>query len=78
MPRMIVMSDRGLIKQVETVVGSSGSADRKCLKPGDEFTDCDGCPAMVVVPSGSFTMGSPRSENERSDDEGPHARRRPT
>lgn len=61
----------GLIKQVETVVGSSGSVDRKCLKPGDEFTDCDGCPAMVVVPSGSFTMGSPRSENERSDDEGP-------
>ena len=38
---------------------------------GDVFRDCDHCPAMVVVPSGSFMMGSPPSEEGRDDDEGP-------
>jgi formylglycine-generating enzyme required for sulfatase activity len=39
--------------------------------PGSEFKDCDKCPVMVVVPAGSFTMGSPASENGRDDNEGP-------
>ena len=39
--------------------------------PGDTFRDCSGCPEMVVVPSGSFMMGSPPTEGERLDDEGP-------
>ena len=29
------------------------------------FQDCPECPVMVVVPSGSFLMGSPESEEER-------------
>ena len=28
-------------------------------KPGVVFKDCDECPEMVVIPSGSFLMGSP-------------------
>ncbi len=40
------------------------------LSPGEEFSDCDVCPRMVVVPAGTFTMGSPASE-EGFDDEGP-------
>ena len=35
-----------------------------------KFRDCTKCPEMVVVPSGSFTMGSPSGERG-SDDEGP-------
>ena len=35
------------------------------------FKDCAECPEMVVVPSGSFTMGSPDREEGRDDDEGP-------
>ena len=27
-----------------------------------EFKDCAGCPQMVVIPAGEFTMGSPASE----------------
>ena len=38
---------------------------------GDVFRDCADCPEMVVVPSGSFMMGSPPSEEGRDDDEGP-------
>ena len=30
--------------------------------PGTGFKDCDVCPEMVVVPAGSFTMGSPEEE----------------
>ncbi|MCF8147989.1 MAG: formylglycine-generating enzyme family protein [Sulfuritalea sp.] len=28
-------------------------------KPGEVFKDCDDCPEMVVIPSGSFLFGSP-------------------
>ena len=42
--------------------------------PGDTFRDCAICPEMVVVPSGSFTMGSPADEPDRYDSEGPQHR----
>lgn len=38
--------------------------------PGFTFRDCETCPEMVVVPAGSFRMGSTASEAGR-DDEGP-------
>ncbi|MGP0092869.1 MAG: SUMF1/EgtB/PvdO family nonheme iron enzyme [Xanthobacteraceae bacterium] len=41
------------------------------LKPKDVFRECDKCPDMVVVPPGSFTMGSPPNEAGRAVDEGP-------
>jgi len=36
-----------------------------------EFKECSVCPAMVGIPAGSFTMGSPASEPGRFDTEGP-------
>ena len=33
--------------------------------PGTTFADCDGCPEMVVVPAGSFVMGTPGARVER-------------
>jgi len=48
------------------------SAAEECaLKAKDEFKECATCPAMVVIPAGSFTMGSPKDEEGREDDEGP-------
>jgi formylglycine-generating enzyme required for sulfatase activity len=43
----------------------------KTLKPKDTFKECANCPEMMVVPAGSFMMGSPTSEPGRSADEGP-------
>ena len=48
------------------------SPDReRALQPKDSFKDCANCPVMVVIPAGSFTMGSPETEAGRKDNEGP-------
>jgi formylglycine-generating enzyme required for sulfatase activity len=46
-------------------------AAERALKPKDIFKECNECPEMVVVPAGSFTMGSPAGEHGRDVDEGP-------
>ncbi len=40
-------------------------------RPGETFRDCPHCPEMVVLGAGSYAMGSPISETQRQDDEGP-------
>ena len=47
------------------------AAEQCGLKPKDVFQECSDCPEMVVVPAGSFTMGSPENEPGRADNEGP-------
>jgi formylglycine-generating enzyme required for sulfatase activity len=36
------------------------------IKPGQTFKDCTDCPEMVIIPAGSFMMGSPENEKGRS------------
>ena len=56
-------------------LGKEWQAERGEVGPteGEVFRDCDGtwCPEMVVVPAGSFMMGSPSGEKGRDADEGP-------
>src|SRR5262249_26384079 len=47
------------------------AAQERGLKPKDSFRECDNCPEMVVVPAGSFTMGSPKSEKGHRKNEDP-------
>ena len=49
-------------------------ADEGALRPSDSFRECDTCPEMVVVPAGSFMMGSPDDEKSRGKSEGPQHR----
>jgi formylglycine-generating enzyme required for sulfatase activity len=46
-------------------------AAQEATKPGADFRDCAGCPVMVVVPAGTFMMGSAESEPDRRSTEGP-------
>src|SRR5437879_10395170 len=43
----------------------------QALKPKDSFKECDACPEMVVVPKGSFIMGTPITEVDRFKGEDP-------
>jgi formylglycine-generating enzyme len=40
-------------------------------RAGQVYKDCADCPEMVVIPAGSFLMGSPESEKDRKNNEGP-------
>lgn len=40
-------------------------------EPGSVFKDCPNCPEMVVLPAGSYIMGTPEDEFGRQADEGP-------
>ena len=55
----------------ERLAREAEEARRARLRPGSTFRDCAGCPELVVVPSGSFQMGSPSGEAGRYDNEGP-------
>jgi len=45
-----------------------GAGQSRCFVAGggERFRDCPDCPEMVVVPTGSFSMGSPAHEPERA------------
>ena len=58
----------------QVAVGTYGTSAPPAQTPGAAFRDCPDCPEMVVVPAGSFLMGSPETEAGRSDNEGPQHR----
>jgi formylglycine-generating enzyme required for sulfatase activity len=59
------------LAQAPSPVQALSPESEHALKPGDSFRECDNCPEMVVVPAGSFTMGSPEREPGRNTWEGP-------
>jgi len=46
------------------LISVAQSGERPCIKPGsaESFKDCLDCPEMVIVPAGTFIMGSPEPE----------------
>ena len=67
-----VNADGTVLSRLSGRLSAAREAERQ--RVGRKFRDCAECPEMVVVPSGSFTMGSPSSEDGRFDDEGPRHR----
>lgn len=60
--------------RAQTRIGPLSALEEHALKLKDSFRECDKCPEMVVVPAGSFIMGSPDSELNRAKYEGPQHR----
>ena len=57
-----------------TSASATGRAEPERPTPwpvGKEFRDCAQCPEMVVIPSGTFAMGSPADEKKRPSVEKP-------
>ena len=53
----------------EAADGTGEPREPAPLQPGDRFSDCPACPQMVVLPAGTFPMGSPDNEQGRDSDE---------
>ena len=60
-----------LLSIVMIAVASASESTLVAQLPGEVFRDCDVCPEMVVLPSGSFVIGAPDSEVGRWKNEGP-------
>lgn len=63
----------GVLILLSLPLWSQQGTEDSAPSPNETFQDCDECPKMVVVPSGIFTMGSPKREGG-DDDERPMRR----
>lgn len=59
------------LKKIDIFAPKAPVAEDERRVPRTPFFDCENCPSMIGVPAGAFTMGSPPSEPERRDTEGP-------
>jgi formylglycine-generating enzyme required for sulfatase activity len=59
------------VEETPTPVPPVVASREHTRKPGESFKDCENCPEMVVLPAGSFVMGSPDGEQGRAPDESP-------
>jgi formylglycine-generating enzyme required for sulfatase activity len=55
-----------------TIMGGSAASPESADRTARTFRDCRICPEMVIVPPGTFIMGSPETEKDRDKDEGQH------
>ena len=54
-----VSSGEGFTPMEGVAIPKAQISQPQAVKPGAVFKDCDECPEMVVIPAGSFMMGSP-------------------
>jgi formylglycine-generating enzyme required for sulfatase activity len=73
-PQAISAEDAAAVQAAASAVEVTASPDP--FPSGKRFRDCEdvACPWLVVVPAGSFMMGSPADEPGRDGDEGPQHR----
>ena len=54
-----------IVPAIVLLVAGVGHGAEQEFSPGSNFRDCVNCPEMIVVPAGSFIMGSPVTEPGR-------------
>ena len=65
------VADSVKVGQAEQARQAAVRGEAAGRRPAQAFRDCEECPEMVVVPAGSYMMGSPASEAGRYADESP-------
>jgi formylglycine-generating enzyme required for sulfatase activity len=75
-PAEAARTDVSAERDLDVAPAATASAGRVSQRPGTVSRDIDApwCPELVVIPAGSFVMGSPEDEAERTNDEGPQHR----
>lgn len=74
MLRITIMAVMVLILASAVLDERTAEAKANAVQAGQTFRDCVDCPEMVVVPAGSFVMGSPANEPGFFEIEGPQRR----
>ncbi len=64
----------GLPRSTASLAPFGAAVSPHMVAPFAAFRDCEDCPEMVALPAGEFLMGSPDSESERRNVEGPPRR----
>src|SRR5262249_50437028 len=59
---LLLLSAGAIVALMAALANEPAAQKPAAGKPGTVFRDCRECPEMVVIPAGSFTMGSPASE----------------
>ena len=67
----LLLSETGHLTNLSTSTIGRDAGPPEIPQPGTRLRDCEGCPDLVVVPAGTYRMGSPASEAERQTWEGP-------
>jgi formylglycine-generating enzyme required for sulfatase activity len=61
----------GRITGLEVLQDPGSGKPDPAYRAGESFRECPECPRMVIVPGGTFVVGSPAREPGRGEDEGP-------
>ena len=61
MATLLLLSAAGIVTVIAALANEPAQKPA-AGKPGNVFRDCPDCPEMVVIPAGTFTMGSSASE----------------
>jgi len=59
---LLLLYAGGMFALIAALANEPAAEKPAAGKPGNVFRDCPECPEMVVIPGGSFTMGSSASE----------------
>ena len=63
---IVALGVAAIVSPAASLTAQADARSDSVMVPGTVFRDCSSCPEMVIVPGGTFIMGSPESEKGRT------------